>query len=81
MGILVVALLLLLFATSFAMRKSSPATSAPPAGPLGADEEAEIRGILMRDGKIAAIKRHRELTGSGLKAAKDAVDALESRPA
>lgn len=35
---------------------------------------------LLREGqKIQAIKRHRELTGSGLKEAKDAVDALEAK--
>ncbi len=43
---------------------------------LGADASPEQ---LVRAGrKIEAIKRHRELTGVGLKEARDAVDALES---
>ncbi len=43
---------------------------------LGADASPEQ---LLRAGrKIEAIKRYRELTGAGLKEAKDAVEALES---
>jgi ribosomal protein L7/L12 len=37
---------------------------------------AEIRGALSAGNKIAAIKLYREATGLGLKAAKDAVEAL-----
>lgn len=58
-------------------RSSSPRSSAQPRarGPLPADEELQRH---LRDGqKIQAIKRYRELTGSSLKDAKDAVDAME----
>jgi ATP-dependent Clp protease ATP-binding subunit ClpC len=41
--------------------------------------EDEIAAILESGGKIQAIKRYRELTGVGLKEAKDAVEALEAR--
>lgn len=56
-----------------------------PLGPLIAgrtgpaaqpDVEREARRLLKDDGKIAAIKRVRELTGMGLKDAKDYVDSL-----
>ncbi|KAA8887559.1 hypothetical protein F3087_17970 [Nocardia colli] len=36
---------------------------------------AEIDALLLHDKKIQAIKRYRELTGAGLKEAKDAVEA------
>jgi hypothetical protein len=38
----------------------------------------EVRTLLATQGKIAAIKRYRELTGVGLKEAKDAVEAMEA---
>lgn len=41
--------------------------------------EQEIRQLLTQRQKIEAIKRVRELTGLGLKEAKDYVDALERR--
>jgi ribosomal protein L7/L12 len=37
----------------------------------------EVRLLLARGNKIAAIKAYREQTNSGLREAKDAVDALE----
>lgn len=43
----------------------------PPSGEL----PAEVLEVLAHGGKIAAIKRLRELTGLGLKEAKDAIDA------
>ena len=58
---------------------------APPLGqvvPVGQvqppthDVEREARRLLKDGGKIAAIKRVRELTGLGLKEAKDYVDSL-----
>ena len=39
--------------------------------------EAEIRQLLSEGQKLGAIKRYRELTGLGLREAKDAVEALE----
>ena len=47
----------------------------------GMDPEAVrdlILGVLVGRGKIAAIKRYRELTGADLKTAKDAVERIES---
>ena len=58
---------------------------APPLGrllpvrgaqPIGPEVEREARRLLDDGGKIAAIKRVRELTGMGLKEAKDYVDSL-----
>jgi ATP-dependent Clp protease ATP-binding subunit ClpC len=40
-------------------------------------EQDEIRTLLQTEGKIAAIKRYRELTGVGLREAKEAVEELE----
>jgi hypothetical protein len=45
-------------------------------GRLG--EGNEIRAVLQTQGKIAAIKLYRELTGVGLREAKDAVEAIEA---
>lgn len=47
-------------------------------GRLPGDDD-EIRTLLETEGKISAIRRYRELTGVGLKAAKDAVDAMETK--
>lgn len=49
----------------------------PPPRDLTADEKAKIRAILRSEGKIGAIKEFREMTGCGLKAAKDCVEAME----
>ncbi len=59
-----------------APRDSRLPTYAPPAQPDAAGE-AEVRALLAGGNKIAAIKRVRELTGMGLKEAKDYVEALE----
>jgi DNA-directed RNA polymerase subunit RPC12/RpoP len=39
---------------------------------------AEVQRLIQTDNKIEAIKRYREITGVGLKEAKDAVDAMEA---
>jgi ribosomal protein L7/L12 len=52
-------------------------TTVQPAQPVSLDVEQEARRLLASSGKIQAIKRVRELTGWGLKEAKDYVDALE----
>jgi ribosomal protein L7/L12 len=44
---------------------------------LTASLEQEVRGLLDRERKIEAIKRVREVTGAGLKEARDAVEAVE----
>lgn len=41
--------------------------------------DAEIASRLEREGKIAAIKHYREVTGKGLKESKEAVEALARR--
>jgi ribosomal protein L7/L12 len=55
-----------------------PPTPAPPAGndDLAAPDLAEVSALLAGGNKIAAIKRLRELTGLGLKEAKDYVEGL-----
>jgi len=55
-------------------------TAAPPTGGAGHDAalEGEIRALLAQREKIAAIKLARQRTGTGLKAAKDYVEAIES---
>ena len=51
--------------------RTNPPSPAPPVEPGGSVE------ALIREGKmIDAIKLHRQLTGCGLREAKDAVDAL-----
>ncbi|MEU2043226.1 ribosomal protein L7/L12 [Nocardia niwae] len=50
----------------------APPRAAPPV-PRG-DGMVEIDALLMQGRKIHAIKRYRELTGCGLKEAKDAVE-------
>jgi ribosomal protein L7/L12 len=63
-------------AARWALTQSPGATPQPVAATLVIDPEidASLRG----GRKIEAIKRYRELTGVGLKEAKDAVEALES---
>lgn len=53
-------------------------TSAPEAPPreLTADERARVLALRNAGDKIAAIKLHRELTGAGLAASKNAVESL-----
>jgi hypothetical protein len=46
-----------------------------------ADKDPEIISLIKEGRMIDAIKRHRDLTGSGLKEAKDAIDALAERVA
>ncbi len=55
----------------------APAAGAPAAGAAAAEEKTEFNVMLMGSGvnKIAVIKVVRELTGLGLKEAKDLVDA------
>jgi len=44
---------------------------------LSTEQERQIRELIAREQKITAIKLYREATGSSLKDAKDAVDAME----
>lgn len=57
--------------------------AAPYTAPLGDTmidaRFEEVRQSIRRGQKIEAIKRHRELTGMGLKESKDAVEDLERR--
>lgn len=57
------------------------ATISAPATPRisEADEERILLPILKNEGKIAAIKRYRELSGSGLAEAKARIEFLEER--
>ena len=53
------------------LRKSAPRD-------LGLHEEKEIRALLKENRKIEAIKRCREITGYGLREAKDIVDSMQN---
>lgn len=44
---------------------------------LSTEQERQIRELIARNQKIAAIKLYREATGSSLRDAKEAVDAME----
>jgi ribosomal protein L7/L12 len=44
---------------------------------LSTEQERQIRELLAREQKIAAVKLYRELTGVGLKEAKDSVEAIQ----
>jgi large subunit ribosomal protein L7/L12 len=61
-----------------AARLAAGGTQVDSGGAYSADLSAdpEVRALLAAGNKIAAIKRVRELTGMGLKAAKDYVDSL-----
>lgn len=56
---------------------SKPSAPASPPVPPDADALDQVRPILQTDGKIAAIKAYREITGAGLRDAKLAVDTLD----
>ena len=56
---------------------TSPTPS--PSGPaLTADARAELDHLVTADQQIAAIKRYRELTGCGLREAKDAITSWQA---
>ena len=69
------------FEDVFDVKAAAPVAVAGPAGPAGPAEEAPVQDsfdvVLEADGgkKIQVIKVVRELTGLGLKEAKDAVEA------
>jgi ribosomal protein L7/L12 len=64
------------FVESWERAGSVPALAAsPPPSPPG-DAMAEVRALAAAGNKLGAIKRYRELTGVGLKEAKDFVDGL-----
>lgn len=58
-----------------------PANEVPSPAPAGAQSsvEDEVLQIARNAGKIPAIKVYREMTGVGLKEAKDAVEAIMAR--
>jgi hypothetical protein len=43
------------------------------------EQEHQIKEFLTKGQKVAAVKLYREITGVGLKEAKDAVDAIEAQ--
>ena len=61
---------------SLELNVGSANVEASSAGAATQEIEAEVRALLAAGNKIAAIKRVRQLTGMGLKAAKDYVDSL-----
>ncbi len=58
-------------------REPPPVVLAAPDTRLSAGDMGEIRSLLERGNKIAAIKLYRERTGTGLSEAKTAVEAIE----
>jgi ribosomal protein L7/L12 len=50
---------------------------APSAAHEAAIADPELQSLLAQKQTIGAIKRYRELTGTGLKESKDAIDALQ----
>jgi ribosomal protein L7/L12 len=46
--------------------------------PVEPDPFGEVRDLIMRGKKIQAIKVYREITGTGLRDAKDAVERMEA---
>jgi hypothetical protein len=60
---------------------SGSMTVKSPASPIDTDTKSEILDALQRGEKIEAIKLYREVTGVGLKEAKDFVDELMIRNA
>lgn len=63
------------YVEAFASGTSRPAARSAPA-PTSRSTLAEVHALAAAGNKIAAIKLYRELTGVGLKEAKDYVDAL-----
>jgi hypothetical protein len=55
----------------------SPCTNSMPEENLTEQEAAEVVRCLQHGRKIEAIKRYREFTGTGLKEAKEAVEAMD----
>lgn len=58
---------------ALSQQKPTQASTAP-------DPYAEVRASLAQGMKIQAIKLYREITGVGLKEAKEAVEAMQSQP-
>jgi ribosomal protein L7/L12 len=58
----------------------APALASRGASTAQAPQDPELRGYLERGQLIDAIKRYRDLTGVGLREAKDAVEALRRQP-
>jgi len=80
--LIVVAVLAFAFGVSTMRRRSSSKViwEAPPqsdAAHEAAIVDPQLRALLQQKQLIGAIKRYRELTGVGLKEAKDAVESLQ----
>lgn len=69
-------LLLLLLGGILSLRRPAGPPPPPPRD-LTTEEKVKIRDLLRTKGKIDAIKEFRAMTGCGLKAAKDCVEAME----
>ena len=58
------------------LRRGRPRVTYVPVVELDDTGKAEVRELYQAEGKIAAIKRYRELTGQGLREAKEAVEDM-----
>ncbi|HMA01701.1 MAG: ribosomal protein L7/L12 [Gemmatimonas sp.] len=80
--VLVIVVLAFVFGTIITRRRSNTKViweASPQAGPAHemAIADPQLLALLQQKQLIGAIKRYRELTGVGLKEAKDAVEALQ----
>ena len=73
----IVAVAIVLAATLLSRRVGRIAPAELPVRELTTEEQERVLGLSRNGGKIEAIKLHRELTGSGLAAAKRAVEAMQ----
>ena len=60
-------------------RQGRPRVTYVPVVELDEAGKAEVRDLYAEEGKISAIRRYRELTGQGLREAKEAVEDLVER--
>jgi ribosomal protein L7/L12 len=73
----IVAVAIFLAVTLLSRRVGRVAPTELPVRELATEERERVLGLWRNGGMIEAIKLHRELTGSGLAAAKRAVEAMQ----
>jgi ribosomal protein L7/L12 len=78
--IVIVAVVVVNYLTGSRQEKSEPGWQKPVAVDWSAINDSELQRFIAAGQKINAIKRYRELTGEGLKEAKDAVEYASANP-
>lgn len=66
-------------AVELLIERQSPRVSQPPGGGLPQPIQDDLLGLLQQGRKIEAVRRYREATGTGLKEAKEAVEAFAAQ--